>query len=280
MELVDNPRTTAAKLGEVISVDPALAAKVLKIANSAFYGFPAKIGTINLAVVVLGFLTLKHLCLSVGIIDVVSANEASGGFSLKRFWRHSIEAAVAAQVIARSVRYRITGEAFVAGLIHDIGKLIMSQKISEEYKAVIAEVKATCRPMHVVEEEMLGVTHCDVGAWLTHHWNLPPELVEAVAVHHSPGVAEVNPRLAIIVYAANILAHHVFGGRSAAAETNLDEALSVVADCLNVGHDQVTEDLLIPAYNEEVEKSTLFFDLPEEVDSLSKGENRAPAERA
>ena len=128
ISLIDNPKTNARKVAQLISTDQALTAKILKLANSAFYGFPREIATVDLAVVVLGFETVKNLGLSVSVLERFSGTD--GGvdeFDRQKFWEHSIACGVSARLLAGKLRYRMPGEAFAAGILHDIGRLILSQ---------------------------------------------------------------------------------------------------------------------------------------------------------
>jgi len=127
IELVDNPKTSAQTLTSLISTDQALTAKILKLANSAYYGFPREIISVNLAVVVLGFNTVKDMGLSVSVLDAFKSNQDEGIFEMTKFWEHSICCAIGAKMLARTYGYRITSEAFVAGLLHDVGKVVLNQ---------------------------------------------------------------------------------------------------------------------------------------------------------
>ena len=138
--LIDNPQTSARDVSRLISTDQALTAKILKLANSAFYGFPREISTVNHAVVVLGFETVKSLGLSVSVLERFASGGSNSQFDRQRFWEHSIGCGVAARMLAARLRYRVPGEAFAAGILHDIGKLILSQYFAEEFGEIMAVV--------------------------------------------------------------------------------------------------------------------------------------------
>ncbi|RKY84646.1 HD family phosphohydrolase [candidate division KSB1 bacterium] len=199
IELVDNPKTSASTLGKLISTDQVLTARVLKLANSAFYGFPRRISTINLAIVVLGFDTLKDLGLSFSIINRFSSNIRDTGFDMSRFWEHSIGCGVAGKMLAKRYRYRITGEVFVAGLLHDIGKLVVNQYITEDFKKIQKKVNNSGVSFIEAEKEILGVTHAEIGKWLVEKWNLPSQLCDSIAYHHKPLMSKKNRFLASII---------------------------------------------------------------------------------
>lgn len=187
--LIDNPKTSARNVAQLISADQALTAKILKLANSAFYGFPREIATVDLAVVVLGFETVKSLGLSVSVLERFSGGGDNGHFDRQKFWEHSIACGVAAKLLAEKLRYRVSGEAFAAGILHDIGKLILSQYFPADFKQIIEMVEAKDLYIGKAEEEVLGVTHADVCAWLAQRWNLPNQLEDAIKYHHAPGRA-------------------------------------------------------------------------------------------
>ena len=186
IELVDNPKTSARSLTNLISTDQALTAKILKLANSAYYGFPREIATVNLAVVVLGFNTVKDMGLSLSVMDAFKSANEDGIFEMSDFWEHSIGCAVGAKMLARSLGYRVSSEAFVAGLLHDMGKVVISQYLREDFKKIINKVYKERCDLRIAEIEVLGVTHAKVGAWLAKKWNMPKCIVHSIEFHHKP----------------------------------------------------------------------------------------------
>ncbi|NOY77225.1 MAG: HDOD domain-containing protein [Calditrichaeota bacterium] len=207
LELIDNPRSTAYQVGQMISEDQVLTAHVLKLANSAYYGFSRRIKTIPLAIVVLGYETLKNVLLTVSIIDRFSRQPNGLRFDFSLFWDHTLATAVASKVLARDVGYQLTGEAFVAGLLHDLGKLILSQYLPEEFSKIYRLSFQNREPMYNMEKRMLkGVTHAEVGAWLAEHWHLPGSLVQAIRYHHEPAKAPVESSLAALVHIGDYFA--------------------------------------------------------------------------
>ena len=204
--LIDNPTTSARDVSRLISTDQALTAKILKLANSAFYGFPREISTVNHAVVVLGFETVKSLGLSVSVLE----RFARGGgeestFDRQKFWEHSIACGVGARLLAGKLRYRVQGEAFAAGILHDIGKLILSQYFSEEFAEIMKLVSEQDLYIGKAEEMVLGVTHAEIGYWLAERWNLPGQLVDTIAFHHAPGRLKKAAELPSLIHLADFL---------------------------------------------------------------------------
>jgi putative nucleotidyltransferase with HDIG domain len=194
--LIDNPKTSASDVARLISTDQALTAKILKLANSAFYGFPREIATVSHSVVVLG---------SVSVLERFAAGGEGTSFDRQKFWEHSIACGVAAKLLAAKLRYRVQGEAFAAGILHDIGKLILSQYFTEEFEEILRLTRDEDLYIGKAEEMVLGVTHTEIGLWLAEKWNLPDQLVDAIAHHHAPGRLERGAELPSLIHLADFL---------------------------------------------------------------------------
>ncbi len=205
VEMVDDPKTSAAQLGKLIAADQALAGKVLKIANSPFYGFPKKISTIDFAIIVLGFDALKEIVISIALVSSLQ-KKADNYFNTKTFWDHSISTGVIARRLARDIGYRVTGEVFVAGLIHDMGISILNKYFNPEFRRIVDINREMGLSFAEAEESVLGVTHAEIGGWLGERWNLPDQLVETIRFHHTPEKAEGNKKLVSIVHCADVFA--------------------------------------------------------------------------
>lgn len=210
IQMVDNPRTSTSSLGKLIATDQALTAKVLKIANSPFYGFPKKISTIDFAIIVLGYDALKEIVISTSLVSSLEQTSDSY-FDSKAFWDHAIATGIFARRLARDLGYRISGEVFVGGLLHDMGISILNRHFREEYQRIVGIVRETDLTFIEAEESVLGVTHAEVGSWLAERWNLPDQLVEAVALHHAPANAAQNPDLVALIHCADVMANSLPG---------------------------------------------------------------------
>jgi len=223
--LIDNPKTSARDVARLISTDQALTAKILKLANSAFYGFPRKIATVNHAIVILGFETVKSLGLSVSVLERFSGKGKDTFFDRQKFWEHSIACGVAARMLAGKLRYRVQGEAFAAGILHDIGKLILSQYFPDEFTAIMQLVRDQQLYIGKAEEMILGITHAEIGHWLAEKWNLPRQLDDAIAFHHTPGRIERGAELPSLIHLADFLCRREkIGDGGGAALPSLDPA--------------------------------------------------------
>lgn len=208
IQLVDNPNTTAQTLARLIAQDQVLTARILKLANSAYYGFPRRISTVNLAVVVLGFNTVKDIGLSVSVMDMFKRTSRDPRFDISRFWEHCMAVAVATRHLARSLRYRLAGEAFTTGLLHDLGKVVLNQYQPREFDEILRRTFDLGEDQLEAERAVLGATHAQVGQWLAEKWNLPPVICEAIGFHHNSEQAEKNPDLAALVQLADLLVRH------------------------------------------------------------------------
>ncbi len=205
MQMIEDPFCSSSDLAKVIQADPAMAAKVLKLANSSYYGFRQKIGNVPQAVTLLGFATLKNTLLAAAVFDMFRV--AGTGFDLNALWKHSVTTATAAKLIAKRVRYPQSEKAFTAALLHDVGKIILARFLPQALSEIVDTVLGEQMAMYDAEKKVLGLSHPALGAWTLGRWGLPSPIVEAVEFHHHPTRAQTSFDLAAIVYLANILAH-------------------------------------------------------------------------
>lgn len=206
-KLLTNPRTSAYEVGNAITNDQVIASKVLKLVNSAFYGFPGKVNTITHAIVILGFSTIKNIVLTTSILGAFDTKRKVGNFDLMAFWRHSVATGSLARLIARETGYRGHEEAFISGLLHDLGKLVMALHAPDDFNACLEWADGNQTLFYEAEKALLGVTHTDLGRWLKDRWNLPPDIASVLVHHHSaPSAAGEHARLVAIVQLADILA--------------------------------------------------------------------------
>lgn len=205
LELMEDPKTSAEDVNRIIRMDQALAARILKIVNSAFYGFPRQISTVTQAVVILGFNAVKSLALSASVIQVFGT-KGSDGFDVKAFWEHSISTGVMANMAGRRINYPLPEECLIAGILHGIGKLIFDQYLHNLFIQAVKKAKKEKKLLHHAEREIFGTDHCRVGAMLAEKWRLPLQLVEAINYYPHPGLANFNPTLAALVHVGNYIA--------------------------------------------------------------------------
>lgn len=204
--VIENPQSTADSVGKVISQDPALTARLLKIANSPFYGFASEIETVSKAVAVLGTKKIRDLVLASSLSSVFDGI-SSDLVPMQAFWKHSVFCGLIARNIAFETR-KAQGEfVFIAGLLHDIGKLVIGSKLPDmarEASLMVAEGAGKIA-LNDAEQKIMGFDHAQVGGELVQHWKLPVSLQECVEFHHDPGKAKDNPVEVAIVSMANII---------------------------------------------------------------------------
>ncbi|GAB4175811.1 MAG: HDOD domain-containing protein [Calditrichia bacterium] len=208
VSMVENPKTTASELGKVISTDQALTSRILRLANSAYYGFPRKISTLTLAIVVLGFSTLKDLVLSISILGNFKTDKEHELFDPALFWEHGFTVAIASKIIAEDMRMSAKGEAFVAGLLHDIGSLVLFEYFHDEFNKIVETAKTEKLNILEAEKKVLGINHATIGGWLAESWHLPETLYQTIAYHHNPLNVrkKAQQNLAAVVYLADLMA--------------------------------------------------------------------------
>lgn len=203
IRLTESPDSTPQDLNRVISRDQSLTARVLRLANSAYYGFARRISTVTDAVILLGFNTVRNLVMAASVHRVLDREVPGYELARGELWQHSLTAAMTARLLARQARYRQHEQAFVAGLLHDIGKVVLSYYVAEAYQELLRRVNEDGVPFMQAEAEIFGFDHAEVGSLVAKKWNLPEELVEAIANHHQPQEAKVNPRLTAITHLAD-----------------------------------------------------------------------------
>ncbi len=203
-EMMDDPVVNATDIGKVISQDTSLTARLLKIVNSAFYGFQARIETVSRAVTVIGLRELRGLVLAASAVESFS-KLPNDVLNLVNFWRHSVYCGVVAQLLAQKCNVLHSERLFVAGLLHDIGKLVITNKMVKESREVIKKTEEKKIFDYDAEQAVLGFDHAEVGGVLLKEWNMPESLCNSVKYHHRPKAA-MEPTIEIcIVHIANIL---------------------------------------------------------------------------
>lgn len=206
-EAVNDPLSSNRDVARVIGEDPGLTARLLQLANSSFYGFPSSIDTITRAVTVIGPHQLRDLALATTVVDMFDGIDASL-ISMEAFWRHSVSCAVAARILATCRREHNVEQYFIAGLLHDVGRLVMVSQMPSVYRELVDESRHKGELMYRLERRVLGFDHADVGAALLARWRLPPSLIGTVAHHHQPAAADdVVKTAAAVVHVSDVITH-------------------------------------------------------------------------
>jgi putative nucleotidyltransferase with HDIG domain len=214
MHLSTSEDTSINEIVEVIKHDQALTTRILRVANSAYYSPREKVTTIDRALVILGFDRILALALSVSLINHFSPKSRCEGFELGLFWAHTIAVAVFSEILARQWDSIDPGDAFTAGILHDIGKLVMLIYFEEEFKQVLKKAADAKIDFFLAEMSELGVNHAFVASILLRHWDIPEILVGAIENHHQLLVPEDDLRLTACVNFANFAAKYIPIGKS------------------------------------------------------------------
>jgi HD-like signal output (HDOD) protein len=233
IELVEDPSSTAQDLHKVISNDPALCSRILKVVNSAFYGLPRQIGSINRAIVLLGLNAVKNIAIAASLTKLFRGGELCARFSAKDLWVHSIATAACAKLICDELKLGVSDEAFLAGLIHDIGIMVEVQAMRHELLQVFEEMTfdgegmPTC-DMREVERRILGADHQAFGAGLCEAWKFPKSFTFVTSHHHEPNdLPSASRMLTAIVHVADHLACQAgYGFRADLQSLEIDPAIS------------------------------------------------------
>jgi HD-like signal output (HDOD) protein len=207
IELVENPRSTAQDLNKLISNDPALVARILKVVNSAFYGLPGQIGSINRAIVLLGLNAVKNIVIAASLAKLFRGGRVSPHFSAKDLWTHSIAVGVFSKMLVTKINNTLPDEAFLAGLIHDMGILVELQAFREPL-VEIAERSTKEETRYIdIEQQLIGVDHQMLGAGLTTKWKFPRSFQFVTGHHHNPMALAPDCRwLACVIHVADHIA--------------------------------------------------------------------------
>jgi len=230
-EAIDHPRSSIADIAKIISEDLGLTARILKLANSPLFGYFSKIETITQAVTIIGVLQVRDLALALSVMDVFAGIPESM-VNMEQFWRHSLATGLAAKLLATSQREASLERFFVAGILHDIGRLVMYIRVPEISLEMLDRCRSTGELLHRVERERLGFDHAEVGGALLRRWKIPPRVAEPVERHHNCKRAEQYPREASILHFADVVAHALQLGNS--GELLVPELESDVWDRLSV----------------------------------------------
>ena len=196
--IIEKPSVTLDQIGQFISNDPALATKILKMVNSAVYGFPGRISSIPHAVMLLGLNVVKGLLLGISVFEIMEKMMAG-------LWVHSVGCAIAAREIANKLNIKDPEEISVAALLHDIGKVIMILEYQKEYEETIKEASTAECLIYDAEKTFFTEPHTTVGMWLAGKWSFPRNLVEVIAYHHTPQMSRLAVKETAIVHLADIL---------------------------------------------------------------------------
>lgn len=236
-EAISDPESSASDIASIISRDPPTATKVLRLANSAYYGLRSKVNTINHAVTMLGFNIIRNLVLTATVFDISTKNNIAGLFDMEKFWRHSLGVAVAARIIARETfpkAVNLGDEFFICGLLHDLGKIILGEHVQKKFEEALLSSRDRSIPLFEAEGDVIGCTHAQVGGVLAKRWSLSGGVIAAVGHHHIPLEApDEHVKYAAIAHLADIFTRAKQVGAGGGADPELDQPAWEVLELSN-----------------------------------------------
>lgn len=208
MGMADDDRTSALDLAQVLSTDQALTAKLIRISNSAYYGFARRVSTVREAVLVLGFKQVRQVAVGASIMNTFKGPKRDDVFDLDLFWGHSCAVAVTAETLAKKTRMAKPEDAFTAGVLHDIGRLVLRQALPAEFREAVLKARSGQMSLHAAEVRFTGFAHDEVGRALGERWKFPGHLIDCVGGHHNARLTPEADGLAGVIAQANRLVLH------------------------------------------------------------------------
>ncbi len=259
---LEDPNISVAEAAKVLSSDLSITSRILTIVNSVFYGFPKEISTIDRAIVILGFKSVKNIVITTLFLAEVAEKQNK----LKRsdrevFWKHSVACAAIAKVISSFLKICSPEELFVCGLVHDIGKIVIADYFTQDYEEILLYSKKMSCAANIAEKHILGCNHSDVGNFLAKKWQFPDLICETIQLHHKPSQSKRFREETCIINIADSLALREgygisFKEREETVSVFSLEPLAVPGTKLN---EFINSSEFNKRVNEELDKSKIFF---------------------
>ncbi len=204
-KLASNTNSDVFEVAQVISGDHALTAKLLKVVNSAFYSLSQKVSTIFQAVIILGYREIRSIAMGFSVMSISKSLLLNACIPIEEFWKHSLGTAILSKKIAKKFRYKDPEEVFVAGLLHDIGKLILMDYSLKEYSDVLQKTELLKHRLYEVEQKTFGIDHAKAGEKLCQYWKIPSNVCTAIGNHHTPSLAKEGNEITFFIQMADCL---------------------------------------------------------------------------
>jgi len=263
LRLTEDVNASMDEIAGAVGRDPALTARLLRISNSPYYGMRQYVGTVQLALVILGMREIRNIVLGVSLFDSIRSDEASGVVA-QDFWDHSFQVASICRRLAQSMKLQLQGEEFVAGLLHDIGKLILARTDAAAYNVALTKTGGHGDALCKAELAAFGFTHADAAAALAVRWNLPKTLTDALWLHHDKADASIDdakdPQLAAVVCIANVSARTDFASEDAVNALVTNPAWDTLHSAPDPIHESAREEALREICAEIDEEAAPTFD--------------------
>jgi len=205
LKLVHDEFTSVDKLDNIIENDPPITAKILSVANSAFFGYKTTTRTIHDAILRIGFNNVKDVALGVSLMTVFEEDEGRGkAFDYQRIFNHSVTVGAVAQLISKDLKMKFTEDIFMNGILHDLGYLVLNKYFPDTYMQVLGLFEKG-KNLLEAEKDVFDFTHAEIGAWLAEKWNLPEGVLETILYHHNPSLAKKNLEHAAVIHIADYI---------------------------------------------------------------------------
>jgi len=262
MEICHDANTSPADLNKVISLDPVLTGKVMQLVNSAYFGLPQQIVSLVRAIVMLGMNTVKNLALSTAVLNLLGNHKNYQALNMDGFWKHSLAVGVISKLLAKkcSPDHKYLEEYFIAGLLHDIGKIPLNSKFSEEYTLAMEGSDTTHQSLFLSEKQIFGIDHTQVGKLIAQNWKLGTEITDAIGYHHLPETYEGEGKdMLYTVILADYFANNSeigFSGNRYMEELRPDVVhhLDASTKIIHEGLEELTDEV-----NQDIEKAQIFL---------------------
>ncbi len=202
LQLLDDPDVSVEEIADLMLSDQVMTARVMKLINSPVYKPTQEITSLKRALVYLGLRHVRELALTTSVINAFDGT--SGALELNAFWEHSFGVGMVSKIIAQKIGYQDLEKAYIAGIIHDLGEVFLSNFLREPFLEVLEYIKVHPVKLVDAEAELLGTTHCEIGLCMARKWNFPDAYCDVIAYHHNPGEATVDPILCAIVNLADL----------------------------------------------------------------------------
>lgn len=204
LKLVHDEFTPVEKLENIIENDPPIAAKIISVANSAFFGYKTPTQTVSDAIMRIGFDNVRDIAFGISLMTVFEGEERAGAFEYQRIFNHSVTVGMVAQLISKDLRTKFTEEIFMNGILHDLGYLVLNKYFSDTYMKVL-HIFEKEQSLLEAEKKVFSFTHADIGAWLAEKWNLPDGILDTILYHHNPSQATKKLKRVSVVHIADYI---------------------------------------------------------------------------
>ena len=204
LNLFNNDMLSLEKLESIVERDPAISAKVLSLANSAFFGFQVTSDALGSAMMRIGFNNVKNIALAISLMTILDDGKRGKAFDYKKIFNHSVSVGFTASLLSKNLKLKISDEPLMIGMLHDLGYLVLSRYFPEKYEEVLIAFEKE-KTLLDAEKKVLDFTHADIGMWLAEEWNLPDIVKDVNLFHHKPSIAKRNEKQVAVIHIADYL---------------------------------------------------------------------------